>query len=854
MDATLNVTDYADKQIRQDNAEPLIPNKSAEMIRFEVPSLPTFSVFPSILSILSLILMSGLSVYILLQLKDQATWVKLPFIFTIIGGTIGWIFESALLIGGTPFQPFYKRFNTFIQRLRYLNIAPVVTTLFFFVCSMVIQEPNLRMALLFLAVATCFALGVASFYGLNGGNGWVPLIILGAQIAQFLIVLAADTPVGGNIVKYLLLGQAVCQATAFLIGTKTPMKSTAFHILSTFSGLAAFGAISKAIEAQPDFSHQIAALIPSSSFLTLGLILTAIAGVVMAMKASPMVYNTWRASASNVIWSFINFMLISGKRFPKPFNLSEIYDKEGTPEPSTLKPYYQQHPEFLPKVLNIPAVEKIEGTVTAFGDAVKGAESFFKTIALIENYFPQANIDIPLKDKPRMKPWSNGADIYPNMFLRTFKGDSLPNPELKPTPEPAIATFKEGQLLAYLAEYGIASPLLRDAGRGDGTLVIDFQFLEKYDTKADYESYGGRAFFKVNSQKKKLELISVIAPHSDKELSVNPMDSTFRHAESMILASLYYQVIAGKHLGEIHMTYNLLEVVLHNAFEAQGQWKHPVRTFMYLHLFSHELAEELTTEHLVQERAVFSQIFATTHSSMINYLNDTYHRFNYGDDENFELRAKLLTMDNGEVLPGACVNWELEYAEIFQRYTGDIIDIVYKDDAAIQKDKYVQDVYRGLNEVMLNGLPERYDAFQTKAGVARWAADTIYHLVVRHQVYGTTGINAAMDPRISSTQVPKDRGTQGVDEWRSLIGIGLATACSRFTLLLDEERNHSNAFVYLLEGVDEAYKDKMAKVFIRLQEDLWALDDKWTANDKEKQYNYDFFRATPSDLRTGPGY
>jgi hypothetical protein len=124
-------------------------------------------------------------------------------------------------------------------------------------------------------------------------------------------------------------------------------------------------------------------------------------------------------------------------------------------------------------------------------------------------------------------------------------------------------------------------------------------------------------------------------PRTDEEIFVNPMDATFRRAESMILATIYFQVISGKHLAEIHMIYNLLEVVFHNAFDAQGAFNHPFRTFMYLHLFSHELAEELTTEHLVQEGAVFTQVFATAHDGLIKHLNDCYHSFEYGEDEDF---------------------------------------------------------------------------------------------------------------------------------------------------------------------------------------------------------------------------
>ncbi len=380
---------------------------------------------------------------------------------------------------------------------------------------------------------------------------------------------------------------------------------------------------------------------------------------------------------------------------------------------------------------------------------------------------------------------------------------------------------------------------------------MDFRFLESYETKADYEPYGGIAYFKINNDKQCLQLVSVVAPHTTEEVMADPNDSTFRRAESLILASMYYQVISGKHLAEIHMTYNLVEVAMHNAFDVQGQWTHPFRTFLYLHFFSHELAEEITTEHLVQEGAVFSQIFATTHNSLISHLNDCYNRFEYGEDENFEARAALMRMykgeGEGEILPNACIKWEMEYAEIWQRYTTSLIDTIYATDNAVQEDRYLQAFHEGLLTVLRNGLPQRYEGFKTKAGVARFASDTIHHCVVRHQVYGTTGIRAALDPRISKVQVPCDTGTYAVDEWRSLAFVALATGKARFTLL-------DNDFTYLLNGVDETYRDPMKAAFNQLQHDLKALDAQWNASESDRQWSYDYFRAVPSVLHTGPGY
>ncbi len=150
---------------------------------------------------------------------------------------------------------------------------------------------------------------------------------------------------------------------------------------------------------------------------------------------------------------------------------------------------------------------------------------------------------------------------------------------------------------------------------------------------------------------------------------------------------------------------------------------------------------------------------------------------------------------------------------------------------------------------MPRGLPERYDGFQSRAGVARYCTDTIHHLVIRHQVYGTTGVRAAMDPRLSSTQVPRDGGTPGVDEWRSLICVALATARARFTLL------SGNDFTPLLDGIeDTALKIKMADTFNELQHQLKNLQVEWTATDDDRDFNENYFRSLPADVHTGPGY
>ena len=836
--------------------------------RFIRPVPVIYSKFGSLLSILSLLFMAVLSSLMYFQLVHPeqaflpwlsdllpflkppevnsalATWAWLPFAFTIFGSVVGMLFELWLMLTGQQFQQTNTPFHTFIRNIRLLNLGPVVASMFFFFVCILVTDPSMRLVLLYLSGAIAFGLGFALFF--NGAPSFVFVMLAGLQVTQVILVLTHTIPFGGSSVAYFLIAQSVLQLAALLITTATPIKSTGFHTLSTLAGVCLYIALVKITNANPSFSHDVAVALPKWSVLYWGFIVACLAGMVAVGCAFPKVYQSFRSLFSHAIWTLQYFVLVSAKRFPRPFNLSRVYDNN-KPVQSKLKPYYQVHAKYLMKDLSIPADEDIEKNVTLFKKLINKATKGFKAIALLDHVIPQSNVKTPLDNKQRMAVWSDGSEYWPKFFSRKLFGYTIPNRgHFENTPEPVIKAFKQGQLLAFLVESGVGSPFLTEREEGAG-LKVDFSYLERFETKSDFEAYGGQAHFVINNEHKKLELQALVAPLSGKVIKTDPHNPEFRQVEAQVLASLYYEVISGKHLAEIHMTYNLVEVAMHNAFDVQGQWRHPFRTFMYLHLFAHELAEEITTEHLVQDGAVFTQIFATTHDSLIDHLNYTYSNFEYGTDENFEYRKQLMLDDNNEVLPNSAIKWELKYAEIWHKYTCCLIDTIYHDDAAVVNDTYLQDFHAGLNLVMLKGLPKRYDDFKTKAGVARFASDTIHHLVIRHQVYGTIGIRAALDPRISKTQVPKDGLTTAVDDWRSLSYVALATGKARFTLLLDD-------FTYLLDGVEEKYRKPMHSIFDQLQEDLRILEAEWNTTEEEKIFNYNYFRAVPSGLHTGPGY
>ena len=555
-------------------ATPLTHITYSESIRFIKPEQPTFGFLGSILSIMSLMFMSSMSMLMFMVLAfpelnvitqlnlgnpfinmlkqannlSFAAWVWIPFAFTIFGSVLGWTFELGLLLVGKPFQVRNNAFARFITQVRLLNLAPVTSSIFFFICAISVQSPDLRMALYFASAVAMFSLGFALFFASKAAS--VQLSLLGMQVVQMLVVWGASAHLETSVIA-LLVGQSVLQLATLLMGIATPVKSTIFHVTNTIAGVLLFAAILQVSGVDPAFSVNVMPEIASGSLMMWGLVISCLAAVILTAKALPDAYNNFRSILSNTIWAPIYFKLVSAERFPNPVNLSQVYDKV-KPKKTPLCPYYQAHPEHLVQSLSIPAVadEDIEANVTVFKTLMSQALGAFKLITFLDYNAPQADLKTPLSDKPRMAIWSNGSEYWPTLFKKHIFGSYLPNGgELAPAPHAAITAFKAGQLLAYLTESGVGNPFAKQAEhRGVGAVMIDFRFLEKYETKTDYEPYGGMAYFYVNGQTQKLELVSVVAPYGNVEINANPHDPEFRRVESLVLASLYFQVISGKHL------------------------------------------------------------------------------------------------------------------------------------------------------------------------------------------------------------------------------------------------------------------------------------------------------------------
>ena len=119
------------------------PIRYAEEVRFQKPIAPTFGYPGSALSILSLLVLAAVATILWGQLKNPgavtaggflpsflaplsatsglAAWTWIPFLFTMFGAGIGFVFELGLMLAGIPFQQARNGFTIFVRSVRLLD-------------------------------------------------------------------------------------------------------------------------------------------------------------------------------------------------------------------------------------------------------------------------------------------------------------------------------------------------------------------------------------------------------------------------------------------------------------------------------------------------------------------------------------------------------------------------------------------------------------------------------------------------------------------------------------------------------------------------------------------------------------
>jgi hypothetical protein len=535
-------------------------------------------------------------------------------------------------------------------------------------------------------------------------------------------------------------------------------------------------------------------------------------------QIKPKIYTEFRTAVVNhLIYTPLYLHLLKGEELTPPRLSREKYSKQ---KKIKLVPYGQTHPSCDP--ISIKAADYVPHT-TGFATV----KTFFKFLKLVDTHLPLSRTSVPIIKKTRLDSEESWTNYWPEF---------VPNrPETPPSLQEAA---KKGQALAWFAQFGHATTLVK---RDDDKIVMDLSHLANYEVKPDYKKYGGKAFFKYENDT--LVLKSVIAPGGTEEIEVDPHSQAFKNAQQQLIASTYAEVVIGKHLCGIHAYYNLIAIAMHNNYDTdQHPYLQPLRLLLHIHFFNHITVEELSTPRLLTPTGIFSQIFAFTYPALARYVNDTFDNMRFGVDEDFDAREKVF---HGSVPEKSQLHWEKQYHHIFKKYAENCVKAIYHDEDAYVSDKSLQGFFNELAEALPNSLAHRYK-FEHPSGLVHFLADAIYHLVVRHEIYGTLSTAYALDTSIGITQVPVDARPLPQEEVLTQVWINIINSRVRFSPL----RPFTN-FRSLLNELTDKQRDSLKPVFEELDKDLLELEEKWK---KDPQYNEHYLRPLPSSLETGAGY
>jgi len=333
-------------------------------------------------------------------------------------------------------------------------------------------------------------------------------------------------------------------------------------------------------------------------------------------------------------------------------------------------------------------------------------------------------------------------------------------------------------------------------------------------------------------------------------------------------------VVVGYHAGGIHVMMNLLAIALHNGFDVNdGDFFHPWRTAMHLHFYNHTVVNDSTTGHLLENTAIFAQIFPWTVRGLYEFIQTVVRDFDYLSDADLETR-KAVT--NGVMPEQSTLVWESKYKQIFLNYAEKVSDLCWKTDTDLAKDAQMQRFIRNLSSNIPKGLPARLRsggqvAFTSKAQVAEFMASAIFVVTVRHEVYGTLFGNWAYEPYIMQSQLPLDFGPPAVNDFQAMVGIAMATSRKPAPKLMiradpmpgekttvglpkNEQGVGMRDFKYFLRDLPPEEDASLKQAFDYLQGALNALYVDMAGNRDKREVGAWFLQVSPEMLETGAGY
>jgi hypothetical protein len=298
------------------------------------------------------------SIHLSSSLSAIGWWITLPFVVKVLVAYVAFVHELFLLPGGRT-DPTSK---TWVFNHYRHSLLGWTTASSFFVAIAFTIPPSDPILLWVLSHVSCFA-----FVGLSAALFFRRIQLIRFALAtihavKIVIVLSRGAVVGGFDVTFLLLAEGVLEICAVLVSEDVvadPLSSAVYNLWTTLSTLFLYAATVLVGTVHPTFPEDYGrVLFPADNFGTVvvSCIASGLLGLVSVLLISPKTYQAFRTTCSVGLWSFLQLLLMSASFVKNPYKLSDVYDRDHPPVCLTMKPFWQQHPRYMPKRLDIPCI------------------------------------------------------------------------------------------------------------------------------------------------------------------------------------------------------------------------------------------------------------------------------------------------------------------------------------------------------------------------------------------------------------------------------------------------------------------------------------------------------------------
>jgi len=309
---------------------------------------------------------------------------------------------------------------------------------------------------------------------------------------------------------------------------------------------------------------------------------------------------------------------------------------------------------------------------------------------------------------------------------------------------------------------------------GDGTYRWDLAHLADYQVHRGLERLGVVVDFRVDAATGQLAPVRVESATG----AAHPGDDGWADATRAAMCSVTSHASLIRHFNWLHLTAGpVLEAATRNHLPAT----HPLRRFIWPHVYGTHAGNELVTEILMSKGGEFDAIFSLGHRGKCELFEATSGEFDLASiNPVLDAQRRGVT---GLASP-AMEHWSTLY-EICLAHARRYLAVYYPSDDDVVNDEALGAWIDDLDNRLPNGVRGVMGSTVTTDGVAELLATVVYFATVEHEITGSGLWDYQLWNHTSPVRIRDDGKRVSIDVYQRLVNANFNLNVHR-TMLLDD--------------------------------------------------------------------